>query len=74
VIARKSDDPVPGRVLAAGDALRTDIAGAAAAGIDSCWILDGIHGNEFERTPAAIDRAASEAGLSPRAVLSSFIW
>ena len=32
-----------GRVLAVGDALRTDIAGAAGVGIDACWVLGGIH-------------------------------
>ena len=64
----------PSRVLAAGDALRTDIAGAAAAGLDSCWILDGIHGNEFDRTAAAVERAASDAGLSPTASLPRFVW
>ena len=28
----------PDRVLAVGDSLRTDIAGAAAAGLASCWV------------------------------------
>jgi HAD superfamily hydrolase (TIGR01459 family) len=36
----------PGRVLAIGDSLRTDIAGAAGAGIDSLWILGGIHAGD----------------------------
>jgi HAD superfamily hydrolase (TIGR01450 family) len=31
------------RVLAAGDRLDTDIDGAAAAGIDSAWVLTGVH-------------------------------
>src|SRR5271154_1017107 len=35
-----------GGVLAVGDSLRTDIAGAAAAGLDSCWVLDGLHGEK----------------------------
>jgi HAD superfamily hydrolase (TIGR01459 family) len=30
------------RTLAVGDSLRTDIAGASAAGIDACWVLSGI--------------------------------
>ncbi len=32
------------KILAVGDALRTDIAGANAVGIASCWVLGGIHG------------------------------
>lgn len=32
-----------GRILAVGDALRTDLAGAAAAGIDAIFITGGIH-------------------------------
>ncbi len=32
------------RALAIGDRLDTDIAGAAAAGMDSVWVLTGVHG------------------------------
>ncbi len=32
------------RVLAVGDRLDTDIDGATAAGIDSAWVLTGVHG------------------------------
>lgn len=35
------------RILAIGDSLRTDIAGAAGAGIDSLLIAGGIHADEF---------------------------
>jgi HAD superfamily hydrolase (TIGR01459 family) len=35
------------RVLAIGDSLRTDVAGAAAAGIDSLFVADGIHLEEL---------------------------
>lgn len=35
------------RVLAIGDAIRTDIAGAAAFGIDSLLVARGIHGEEL---------------------------
>ena len=34
----------PDRVLAVGDSLRTDIAGAAGVDLAACWVLDGIHG------------------------------
>src|SRR5262249_31082250 len=36
-----------GRILAVGDSLRTDIAGANAAGIDGLLVLGGIHQEEF---------------------------
>ena len=38
-----------GRVLAVGDSLRTDIAGATAAGLQGCWVLDGLHGAALRR-------------------------
>jgi len=63
-----------GRVLAVGDALRTDIAGADSAGIDSCWVLGGIHGEELGFDPARIEAAAEQAGLSPVACIPSFTW
>lgn len=59
------------RVLAVGDSLRTDIAGARAAGVDSCWVLSGIHA--FERQEDAVAEAA-EAGLAPVAILPAFGW
>ncbi len=56
--------------LAIGDSLRTDIAGAKAAGIDSCWVLSGIHA---ANPPDAAAQAAA-AGLTPRAILPGFAW
>jgi HAD superfamily hydrolase (TIGR01459 family) len=67
-------DVPQGRVLAVGDSLRTDIAGAAAAGIDSCWVLGGIHGEELGHDNAKIAAAAQEAGLSPQAWVPTFAW
>ncbi len=58
-------------VLAVGDALRTDIAGAQAAGIDSCWVLGGIHALE---APAEAEAEAEAAGLRPVAMLPAFCW
>ncbi len=69
----------PDRVLAVGDSLHTDIAGAAGVGIASCWVLDGIHGAALSNgaggfDPAKTDAAAAEAGLSPVASLPRFVW
>ncbi len=61
------------QVLAVGDALRTDIAGAAAAGVASCWVLGGIHGAELAG-PETAEAAARAAGLAPLASLPALRW
>ncbi|MBV9862874.1 MAG: TIGR01459 family HAD-type hydrolase [Alphaproteobacteria bacterium] len=68
------------RILTVGDSLRTDIAGAAAAGLDSLLIAGGIHAAEFggginqaldlECVSTALDRA----GLKPIGVARRFRW
>ena len=62
------------RVLAVGDALETDIAGAAAAGIASCWVLGGIHGERLRGDEKAAEVAARLAGLDPVATVPAFVW
>ena len=62
------------RTLAVGDALRTDIAGAAAAGVDSCWVLGGIHGESLGDDHGAAEAEASAAGLHPVAIVPRFVW
>ena len=69
----------PEQVLAVGDALRTDIAGAAGVDLDACWVLDGIHGASLRDANGGFDTAAAEqealdAGLSPIATLPRFAW
>lgn len=61
------------RVLAVGDALRTDIAGAAAVGVDACWVLGGLHG-AHRGGDAAVTAEATAAGLFPVAAISHFVW
>jgi HAD superfamily hydrolase (TIGR01459 family) len=68
------------RILAVGDSLRTDIAGAAAAGLDSLFVAGGIHAEEFgmvgagEPDLARIDAALSAGSYAPTAVISRFCW
>jgi HAD superfamily hydrolase (TIGR01459 family) len=68
------------RILAIGDSLRTDIAGAAGAGIDSVLIAGGIHADEFGAIdgqppdPERIAAALREASYRPVAVARSFCW
>jgi HAD superfamily hydrolase (TIGR01459 family) len=64
----------PSRVLAVGDSLRTDIAGATGAGLDSVWVLGGIHAAALAGDPAAAARAATSAGLSPTAIVERLCW
>ena len=58
------------RTLAVGDSLRTDIEGAKAAGIDSCWVLSGIHALRPENAVAE----ARAHGVSPVAILQGLGW
>ncbi|MBS0559531.1 MAG: TIGR01459 family HAD-type hydrolase [Proteobacteria bacterium] len=62
------------RVLAVGDSLRTDIAGAAAAGLASCWVLSGLHDTQLGGDRSAAEAAASAAGASPVATVPRFVW
>jgi HAD superfamily hydrolase (TIGR01459 family) len=59
-----------GRVLAIGDGLATDIAGAAAAGIDSAFIPGGIHGEAMGIAMGALPAAAAyQAGVAAQGPL-----
>ena len=62
------------RVLAVGDALRTDIAGAAAVGVDACWVLGGIHAAELAADSERVEAAAAQPRLSPVATVPAFVW
>lgn len=72
-------DLPPERVLAVGDSLRTDIAGAGAVDLPCCWVLDGIHGAELRDGAGGFDRERAEemaraAGLAPVATVPRFAW
>jgi HAD superfamily hydrolase (TIGR01459 family) len=65
-------------ILAIGDSLRTDIAGAMGAGIDSLLIAGGIHAAEFGDGDAIdLDRVAEateKSGTRPIGVMARFVW
>jgi HAD superfamily hydrolase (TIGR01459 family) len=68
-----------GRVLAVGDALHTDIAGATGVDIASCWVLDGIHADALTDGAGRHDLARAEAiakaeGVAPIATIPRFVW
>jgi HAD superfamily hydrolase (TIGR01459 family) len=74
----RGSSPPPGRVLAIGDSVRTDLKGAAAFGIDCLFITAGIHaeelgGRESPDAQALVDVFAA-AGLFPRAVMRRLAW
>ena len=58
------------RVLAIGDAMRTDISGAAAQGFDSLFVTSGIHRDELHARRHRI-RAPAPASTPPPCVNSS---
>ena len=62
------------RTVAVGDSLRTDISGAQAAGLDSCWVLGGIHADALGDDHAAAEAEARRAGLTPVAIVPRFVW
>jgi len=68
------------RILAIGDSLRTDIAGAAAAKIASALVLSGLHGHEVGRAqdgtpdPGDLARMVRGAVSAPDMVLPAFVW
>ena len=62
------------RVLAVGDSLRTDMAGAAGVGIDACWVFGGIHAPELHGDAGVAAAAAWRAGLDPAAAVWAFRW
>ncbi|ALJ34484.1 TIGR01459 family HAD-type hydrolase [Azospirillum brasilense] len=69
-----------GRILAVGDSLRTDVAGANAAGIDVALVTFGIHREELGGAwgeavdPAKLAAAAAAAGHQPTYGLPSLRW
>jgi HAD superfamily hydrolase (TIGR01459 family) len=68
------------RILAIGDSLRTDIAGAQGAGIDAIIVAGGIHYEEFGCAegklpdPQRVAAAAAAAGVRPIAALDQLRW
>jgi len=66
------------RILAIGDSLRTDIAGAANADIDSLLIAGGVHAVDFLAGNALdlgrIEAAFTESSTRPIGVAARFVW
>lgn len=64
------------RVVAVGDTPHTDLAGAAAAGMDSLWAMTGLTANAHGDNPApeTLARVAEEEHVKPLGALRSLRW
>ena len=61
---REAGDPDPARVLAIGDAIATDVKGAAGRGLDCLWVAEGIHTAELTGADGVLDPSKAEALLA----------
>jgi HAD superfamily hydrolase (TIGR01459 family) len=66
------------RVLAIGDSVRTDLAGAHALSVDCLFLTGGIHAEELggrgEPEAHAISGLFAATGQMPKAVMSQLVW
>jgi HAD superfamily hydrolase (TIGR01459 family) len=63
------------RVLAIGDSVRTDLAGAQGFGIDCLFLTRGIHSKEFEGIDQLDPASVKELfGHPPRALMRELRW
>jgi HAD superfamily hydrolase (TIGR01459 family) len=67
------------RILCVGDSLRTDIAGANAAGLDSLLVAGGMHAGDLGAAAGPLDPDRVRAWLGrhapqPRWVIASLAW
>jgi len=65
-----------GEVLAIGDGLMTDIAGASRHGIDALFVISGIHAAELSEgdAGAAIHGRLAAEGIAARALVPRLRW
>ena len=74
--AERRGNAVPlSRVLAIGDSVRTDLAGAHGFGIDCLFVTRGIHAGEFEGIDQLDPASVKELfGHPPRALMRELKW
>jgi HAD superfamily hydrolase (TIGR01459 family) len=73
---QRRDPALPlNRVLAIGDSVRTDLAGAHGFGIDCLFVTRGIHSEEFEGVDQLDPASVKELfGHPPRALIRELRW
>jgi HAD superfamily hydrolase (TIGR01459 family) len=69
----------PGRILAVGDAVRTDLAAAQGLGIDALFVANGIHGEELlidgRIDPLRLERLFAPPNTPPAvAAIAQLAW
>jgi len=67
------------RVLSVGDGIATDLAGAAAQGLDALFVAHGIHAGELALgegplDPARLDAFLSREGAAARFAMRALAW
>jgi HAD superfamily hydrolase (TIGR01459 family) len=73
-------NPAQSSIVAIGDSVEHDIAGATGMVLDTALIMSGIHGSGFdligglEANRAALERLEAEFGVRPRWMLPRFCW
>jgi len=76
--ARRGRVPERKRVLAIGDSVRTDLAGATAFGLDCMFVTSGIHAEQYGSREApdlsALNAIFAAAGVAPRAMMRGLVW
>jgi HAD superfamily hydrolase (TIGR01459 family) len=69
--------PLP-RLLAIGDSVRTDLAGAAAFGLDCVFVTSRLHAEHYgsREAPdvAALNAMFNTAGVGPKAIMRGLVW
>lgn len=75
VAERLGERPKLGRVLAIGDSVRTDLAGAHGFGIECLFVTRGIHAEDFEGIDQLDPASVKELfGHPPRALMRELRW
>jgi ribonucleotide monophosphatase NagD (HAD superfamily) len=75
VAERLGERPKLGRVLAIGDSVRTDLAGAHGFGIECLFVTRGIHAEDFEGIDQLDPASIKELfGHPPRALMRELRW
>jgi ribonucleotide monophosphatase NagD (HAD superfamily) len=73
-------NPAESSIVAIGDSVEHDVAGAAGMVLDTALIMSGIHGAGFdllgglEANRAALEQLEAEFGVRPRWLLPRFRW
>jgi len=68
-------DVARSRTLAIGDGVKTDIAGAIAAGVRAVYVASRVHmGDDEALEPAVLDALFPDKGARPVAAMAELVW